>query len=200
LTTLNWLRIPLTAFAFLGGAIAIGVGFGAQTLMNNFISGLILLAEQDRSSWDREMIHEGLLHLGLSAEGDTLSEFHLQAAIAAHHAVAETFEQTDWAGILNEYAALLDVAPSPVIKLNHAVAIAMAHGSQAGLQALIKLKDDASLRKYHLLYATFGELYERSGNIQEATASYREALALTENQAEQRFLQKKLQQIEFHHG
>jgi RNA polymerase sigma-70 factor (ECF subfamily) len=161
---------------------------------------LILLAEQDRSSWDREMIHEGLLHLGLSAEGDTLSEFHLQAAIAAKHAVAETFEQIDWVGILNEYAALLDVAPSPVIKLNHAVAIAMAHGSQAGLQALIKLKDDASLRKYHLLYATFGELYERSGNIQEAAASYREALALTENQAEQRFLQKKLQQIEFHHG
>ena len=164
------------------------------------VSGdLILLAEQDRSLWKREMMGEGLMYLELSAEGDTLSEFHLQAAIAAKHAVAETFEQTDWAGILDDYAVLLEIAPSPVVKLNHAVAIAMIYGPQVGLQALAKLRDDASLKNYHLLYATFGELYERSGNIQQAARSYREALALTGNAAEQRFLQRKLKQIEVHH-
>jgi RNA polymerase sigma factor (sigma-70 family) len=161
---------------------------------------LILLANQDRALWDRAMIREGLRQLGLSAEGDRLSEFHLQAAIAAKHATAETFEQTDWAGVLNDYAALLEIAPSPVIKLNHTVAIAMAHGSQAGLQELMKLKDDPVLKKYHWLYATFGELYERSGSFQEAAQSYREALALTENEAEQRFLEKKLKRIESQDG
>ena len=159
---------------------------------------LILLPAQDRSLWNREMIREGLTYLELSAAGDTLSEFHLQAAIAAKHAVAETFDQTDWVGILDDYAALLEIAPSPVVKLNHAVAIAMIHGPQAGLQALFKLKDEASLKKYHLFYATFGELYERSGNVQQANQSYREALALTENEAESRFLQKKLRQIDGH--
>ena len=158
---------------------------------------LILLAEQDRSLWHREMIHEGLRHLELSAAGDAISEFHLQAAIAAKHAVAETFEQTDWNGILDDYCALLETAPSPVVKLNHAVAVAMVHGSQAGLELLLKLQEDASLEKYHLLYAAIGELYERSGDFQKAWHSYREALALTENEPERRFLQKKLRVIGF---
>ena len=157
---------------------------------------LILLREQDRSLWHREMIRQGLMHLELSAEGDTISEFHLQAAIAAKHAVAETFDQTDWAGILDDYVALLEIAPSPVVKLNHAVAIAMLHGPQAGLQVLLKSKDEASLKKYHLFYATFGELYERSENFQDAKKHYQQALALTDNEAEQRFLQKKIRQIE----
>ena len=157
---------------------------------------LIRLAEQDRSAWDRGMIRDGLLHLAMSAEGETMTEFHLQASIAAKHAVSESFEQTDWAGILGDYESLLEIAPSPIVKLNHAVALAMVHGSQAGLQALMKLKDEISLRKYHLLFAAFGELYERCGNFPEAIHSYGEALALTENEAEQRFLRKKLQQIE----
>src|SRR4030095_15983287 len=100
---------------------------------------LMLLAEQDRSLWDREMIGEGLIHLGLSAQGDTLSEFHFQAAIAAKHAMAESFEQTDWAGILNDYAALLEIAPSPVVKLNHAVAVARVHGPQAGFEEVMNV-------------------------------------------------------------
>jgi RNA polymerase sigma-70 factor (ECF subfamily) len=156
---------------------------------------LVILAEQDRSLWDRDMIRDGLLHLGLSADGHTLTEFHMQAAVAAKHAVSESFERTDWAGILSDYESLLEIAASPIVKLNHAVALAMVHGSQAGVEALMRLKDDASLKKYHLLSATFGELYERSGKIQEAIQSYREALALTENKAEQRFLQKKLQKL-----
>ena len=159
---------------------------------------LILLAEQDRSRWNRELVQEGLLYLGLSAQGNILSEFHLQAAIAAKHATAATFEQTDWAGILEDYNALLEVAPSPVVKLNHAVALALVHGPQAGLAALIRLKEDTSLSKYHWLYATLGEMYERTGDLQNAIQSYREALALTDNEAERRFLRKKLNEIDSH--
>jgi RNA polymerase sigma-70 factor (ECF subfamily) len=169
--------------------------FKARTDVNG---DLILLAEQDRSLWDHAMIQQGLRQLGLSAEGQTLSEFHLQAAIAAKHAVAETFDQTDWAGILDDYSALLEIAPSPVVKLNHAVASAMVHGAQAGMQALLKLRDDPALKSYHWLHAALGELYKRNGNLQAAAASYRDALALTENQAERRFLQKKLREIETH--
>ena len=153
---------------------------------------VILLADQNRSLWDREMIHAGLHHLALSAEGDELSEYHLQAGIAARHAVGESYESTDWVGILNDYKALLEITSSPVVLLNHAVAIAMVDGPKAGLNELSKLKDHASLRRYHLLPATFGELYERSGDYQRAAQSYREALLLTSNEAEHRFLQKKL--------
>jgi len=158
---------------------------------------LVLLRDQDRSAWDAGMIQEGLYYLGLSAEGSELSSYHLEAGIAAKHAVAENYEQTDWAGILNDYEALLEIAPSLVVHLNHTVALAMVHGSQAGLHKLMKLKDEPSLRTYHLLPATFGELYERSGKLEQAEQSYREALTLTENEAEQRFLQKKLHAIQF---
>jgi len=153
---------------------------------------IILLAEQDRSLWDQEMIHAGIYHLGLSAEGDELSEYHLQAGIAAKHAIAESYESTDWIGILNDYEILLEVAPTPIVLLNYAVANAMVHGPQAGLDELSKLKSHAALRKYHLLPATFGELHERNGNYQQAAQSYREAILLASNEAEQRFLQKKL--------
>ena len=157
---------------------------------------VILLADQNRSAWDREMIHAGLHHLALSAEGDELSEYHLQAGIAARHAVAKSDESTDWVGILNDYKALLEITPSHVVLLNHAVAIARVYGPEAGLNELAKLRDHASLRKYHLLPATFGELYERSRDYQRAAQSYRQALLLTSNEAEQRFLQKKLRASE----
>jgi len=157
---------------------------------------LVLLRDQDRSLWDREMIREGLYYLGLSAQGDALNRYHLEAAIAAKHAAAESYERTDWLGILSDYEALLESAPSPVARLNHAVAVALAHGTEAGLNELIKLKDDASLMKYHLLHAAFGELYERSEKFEQAAQSYRAALALTGNEAERRFLQKKLSTVE----
>jgi RNA polymerase sigma factor (sigma-70 family) len=155
---------------------------------------LLLLAEQDRKLWDRMTIQEGLYYLGLSAQGDELTEYHLQAGIAARHAVAKDYESTDWAGILDDYDVLLKISPSPVILLNHAVALAMVHGTEAGLRELIELKDHPSMQKYRLLYATMGELYERSGNINSAVESYRMALSLTTNIIERRFLEKKLKQ------
>ena len=156
---------------------------------------VILLAEQDRSLWDRAMIREGLIHLGHSAHGDGFTAFHLQAAIAAKHTQAESYETTDWAGIEQEYEALLEIAPSPVVRLNHAVAVAMTHGTQVGLQLLLDLKDDPSLDTYHLFHATLGELYARSGNSKKAARCYRTALRLTENESERRFLERKLDSV-----
>ena len=156
---------------------------------------LIVLQEQDRALWDQHMIQEGLYHLGLSAQGDALTEYHLQAGIAAKHAVAKDYESTDWAGILDDYEGLLEMAPSPVVMLNHAVALAMVRGTEAGLHELARLKDHPSLQKYHWLYATMGELYGRNGEAEAARRSYHEALRLTTNKVEQRFLEKKLKKL-----
>ena len=155
---------------------------------------LILLSEQHRAAWDHRMIREGVYYLELSAQGDKLTPYHLQAGIAARHAAAKDYESTDWTGILEDYDVLCEIAPSPVILLNHAVALAMVQGAEKGLQVLLKLKDQPSLRKYHLLYATIGELYERCGEFRSAASSYRQALKLASNAVERRFLEKKHKQ------
>lgn len=165
----------------------------ARTNMNGDI---ILLAEQDRSLWDQEMIKAGLYHLGQSAEGNELSKYHLQAGIAARHAVAENYESTDWAGVLNDYEMLLEIVPTPIVLLNFAVAVSMVNGPQAGLNELFKLKNDTALQKYPLLHATYGELFERNGDFLRAARSYKDALGLTTNEVERRFLQKKLALME----
>jgi len=158
---------------------------------------LLLLEEQDRRLWDQNMIQSGLYYLGLSAEGDELTDYHLQAGIAAKHAVATDYDSTDWDGILGDYEALLEADPSPVVMLNHAVAFAMVHGAKAGLQELSRLRGHPLLQKYHLLYATMGELHERSGEFEAATESYRTALEFTTNEVERRFLKKKLERVEY---
>jgi RNA polymerase sigma-70 factor (ECF subfamily) len=154
---------------------------------------LLLLSEQDRRLWDWEMIGHGLYYLGLSAEGEELTGYHLQAGVAAKHVVAKDYQSTDWAGILDDYEALLIITSSPVIQLNHAVALAMVHGPEAGLQELSVLKDHPALQKYHLLYATLGELYEKYGDPQAAAENYSRALSLSANEVERRFLEKKLE-------
>lgn len=156
---------------------------------------IILLAEQDRALWNQEMIRQGLHKLGLSAEGNELTDYHLQAAIAARHASAKDYESTDWAGILEDYKTLMEIAPTPIVMLNYAVATAMVHGTKAGLRELSKLKEQEILQNYHLLPATFGELYERNREYELAERSYREALALTANKVEQRFLERKIKKL-----
>jgi RNA polymerase sigma factor (sigma-70 family) len=153
---------------------------------------VLLLEEQDRALWDRAMIAEGLLHLGYSAQGEVLTAFHLQAAIAAKHAQAESYAATDWAGIVADYDALLEAAPSPVVQLNRAVAMALAHGTQTGLRELEALSGDPALKRYHLFHAALGELYARNGESARAEAAFRAALALTGNEAERRFFERKL--------
>lgn len=153
---------------------------------------LLLLAEQDRSQWDREAIQGGLYHLERAGAGDELTEYHLLAGIAACHAVAPSYETTDWRKILFYYDSLILINPSPVIALNRAVAIAMVQGPHVGLSALDEIKHRPELHNYYLLPATYGELYERIGEYERAAACYREALACMGNEAERRFLLRKL--------
>jgi RNA polymerase sigma-70 factor (ECF subfamily) len=155
---------------------------------------LLLLAEQDRSKWDGEMIQRGLHYLEQAMTGSELSAYHLEAGIAACHASAASYEITDWNSILFYYDELIALSPSPIIALNRAVAVAMVRGPRAGIVELEQIKDLPQLKSYYLLPATFGELYERSGQADKAMAFYREALALTANEAERRFLGRKVRE------
>jgi RNA polymerase sigma-70 factor, ECF subfamily len=157
---------------------------------------LRLLADQDRSQWDQALIQRGLHHLEQAMQGQELSAYHLEAGIAACHASAASYETTDWSAILFYYDELMTVSASPIIALNRAVAIAMVHGPAAGLAELEQIKDLPQLKGYYLLPAAFGELYERSGRLDKAQLYYREALALTANAAERRFLGRKIGEAE----
>lgn len=153
---------------------------------------LLLLAEQDRSLWHRELMHQGLRHLAASAAGDELTEFHLQAGIAACHAMASSYEETDWQRILSLYDQLMALNRSPIIALNRAVALSMVHGPKAAIAALRKIADLPSLQSYALLPATFGDLHYQLGEHEVAASYYRRAIKLAGTSPERRFLRKRL--------
>jgi RNA polymerase sigma-70 factor (ECF subfamily) len=155
---------------------------------------VLLLAEQDRSRWDRNLIHLGLHHLELASAGEELSEYHLQAGIAATHAVAAGHAATDWPRVLFLYDQLWRLTPTPVVALNRAVAVAMAHGPQAGLAALDGVPADTSLKDYYLLPATRADFLVRLGRRAEAAAWYRRALEMTCTEPERRFLARRLEE------
>jgi RNA polymerase sigma factor (sigma-70 family) len=150
---------------------------------------LLLLSEQDRSTWDREMIAAGFHHLDRSARGDELSAYHLEAGIAAAHAAASSVEETDWPEILRLYDLLLDLKPSPVVALNRAVALAMVEGPEAGLAALAPIRLD----DYYLLPATEGELHARAGHRQEAAEAFRRSLEMVCPEPGRRWLTERLE-------
>jgi RNA polymerase sigma factor (sigma-70 family) len=148
---------------------------------------LVLLADQDRTRWDRAAITRGLAELERAGPLQHAGPYQLQAAIAACHARAESWEMTDWPAIVAHYDALAAVAPSPVVELNRAVAIGLAHGPAAGLAALDGA-DTEALRRYHLLPAARADFLRRLGRRPEAAAEYRRALALADNARERAFL------------
>jgi RNA polymerase sigma-70 factor (ECF subfamily) len=157
---------------------------------------LVLLEAQDRGRWDRAQISEGLrLATSLLAAG-AVGPYALQAAIAGFHARAARAADTDWRGIAALYDRLLAVEPSPVVALNRAVAVAMAEGPARGLELLDELVSGGALAGYHLLAAARADLLRRLGRRSEAAASYREALELTANAAERRFLERRLGEVE----
>jgi RNA polymerase sigma-70 factor (ECF subfamily) len=153
---------------------------------------LCLLPDQDRGRWDRALIERGLYELSHAAEGSELTEYHLQAGIAACHSVAPTYESTEWSKILSLYDSLLELAPSPVVALNRAVAVSMVHGPQAGLDELSGLESDPLLGRYYLFNATRAELYSRKGDLERAETFFRQALELPCTGPERRFLERKL--------
>ena len=149
----------------------------------------ILLSDQDRSRWDQILIRRGFAALE-SAErlGGADGYYALQAAIAACHARAAAAQDTDWARIANLYARLAALAPSPVIELNRAVAVAMADGPAAGLEIADTLIDEPALKTYHLLPSVRGDLLARLGRNEEARREFKRAASLTPNKREKDFL------------
>jgi RNA polymerase sigma factor (sigma-70 family) len=149
----------------------------------------ILLLDQNRAHWDRLLIRRGLAALERAeALGGARGTYALQAAIAACHARALAPEETDWARIAALYELLATVAPSPVVELNRAVAVAMAFGPQAGLELVDGLTSDPSLRGYHLLPSVRGDLLARLGRFDEAAPEFERAAALTRNARERELL------------
>jgi RNA polymerase sigma factor (sigma-70 family) len=152
---------------------------------------IVLLEDQDRLRWDRARIARGLACLERAGPLPRAGPYQLQAAIAACHARAGSWETTDWPGIVAHYRALVGLAPSPVVELNLAVAIGLADGPAAGLAALDRIGDRA-LRHYHLLPAARAEFLRRLGRGPEAAVEYRRALRLADNPREQAFLAARL--------
>jgi len=153
---------------------------------------LLLLAEQDRASWDRRLLSEGFRRLGASAEGSRLTSWHLEAAIAAQHALSATFEGTDWRAIRALYDLLLAARPTPVVALNRAIAVGMAEGPAAGLSALAGIPGRDRLARYPFLPAAVAEFERRAGRPARAAEALRQALALARSPAEEAVLARKL--------
>jgi len=155
----------------------------------------VLLADADRTQWDRAAIGEGIALVRHALRRRPPGRYALMAAIAAVHDEAPTWADTDWADIVTLYDLLLAIWPSPVVALNRAVAIGYAHGPAAGLTALDTLSTEPQLAGYNYLAASRAELLHRLGRITEARLAYQEALLLTENTVERDFLANRLNQL-----
>ena len=156
----------------------------------------VLLLEQDRGRWDYVLIHRGLAALARAEElGGARGLYALQAAIAACHARARTAEETDWTRIAALYEALLQIAPSPVVELNRAVAVSMAFGPELALGLVDALRDEPSLQAYHLLPGVRGDLLAKVGRVDEARAELERAAALTRNERERALLLERAKKL-----
>ena len=153
---------------------------------------LLLLSQQDRSRWDRALLKEGFVALSRARRLGPAGAYVLQAEIAACHAAAATWDETDWGAIVARYDELLALDPSPVVGLNRAIALGMHGGPEKALAALAGLEE--ALSQYHLFYATRADFRRRLGLG--ARADYERALALARNDDERRFLQRKLDELD----
>ncbi|MFI1715514.1 RNA polymerase sigma factor [Streptomyces litmocidini] len=148
----------------------------------------VLLAEQNRSRWNRLLVRRGYAALARAGDGRAYGPYALQAAIAACHARAASYEETDWATIAALYGRLGALAPSPVVELNRAVAVSMTEGPEAALRIVDALAAEPSLARYHLLPSVRGDLLVRLGRTDEARAEFERAAALTRNESERELL------------
>ena len=157
---------------------------------------LVTLEEQDRSLWNQQQITEGLSLVEQALAERSVGPYQLQAAIAALHAEAKSAQSTDWHQIAALYERLLDFTPSPVIELNHAVAVAMSAGLEEGLEMIEALGGSGELNGYYLFHAARADILRRMNRLSQATSAYKQALVLTTNQIEQNFLRRRLTAIE----
>jgi RNA polymerase sigma-70 factor, ECF subfamily len=156
---------------------------------------LILLEDQDRSLWDRKLIGEGVALVERTLTSGRFGPYTLQAAIAAVHAEAASPDDTDWPQIVALYDVLARIDPSPVVELNRAVAVAMRDGPGAGIALIDGILGRGELQDYHLAHAALADLYRRLGANAPARAAYERALALTRQEPEQRFLERRLAEL-----
>jgi len=153
---------------------------------------LILLEAQDRSRWSRPLMDQGFAFLNHSAAGGELTAFHLEAGIAALHAGARSFAETDWPGILKLYTLLYELRPTPIVALNRAIALGRVEGPEPALRELETIRGGGRLQRYPFLEAAAGDLHERAGKPAEARTHFRRALSLTRNESERRVFQDRL--------
>ncbi len=163
---------------------------------------LVLMKDQDRSKWDRQAIEDGLTHLGaaLRRGGTGPGPYALQAAIAAKHADARSFEETDWTEVVALFDLLLAATGSPVVALNRAAAMAMRDGPSPALAIVDELATDPRLESHHLLHSTRGDLLRRLGRLDEAVAAYKLAQSLDQNESERRFVERRIAELESTNG
>ena len=155
----------------------------------------MLLEEQDRSRWDPSLITEGVALLQRAFATRNIGTYTLQAAIAAVHAEAPTSADTDWGRIVELYDVLVTAAPSPVVELNRAAAVAMRDGAEAGLALVEAILERGDLSTYRLAHAARADLCRRLGRAEEARVAYRRALELTTQDPERRFLERRLAEL-----
>lgn len=153
---------------------------------------ILLMAEQDRSKWDRRLITRAKEYLDLSAEGTVVSPFHLEAGIALYHCSASSYAETDWPAILRLYDALLTLHPSAIYLLNRAIVVAEIDGPTAGIRALEAAGQYAALSHYHLYDATLGELYRRAGDLERARQHLKAARGKTRSPSDREIINRRL--------
>lgn len=157
---------------------------------------LVLLEEQDRSRWHRDEIEEGLALVEEAVSSPRVGPYAIQATIAALHARASSAADTDWRQIASLYALLLDRAPSPVVELNHAVAVAMVDGPERGLLLVEAIAARGELRDYHLLHSARADLLRRAGRRDQARRAYLKALGLATLEPERRYLERRVAEMQ----
>lgn len=157
---------------------------------------ILLMEDQDRTKWDAGLIHKAREYLDRSASGKIVSPYHLEAGIALHHCAAPAYAGTDWRAILRLYDALVRMQPSPIYVLNRAIVIAEINGPRAGIRALEDAVADESLKHYHLLDATLGELYRRAGDWAQARHHLEAARSKTQSAWDHQIIERRLALIE----
>jgi RNA polymerase sigma-70 factor (ECF subfamily) len=194
---LGRLLLELLADAEVMGLLALMLLQESRRAARSSANGdIVLLADQDRSLWNREYIAEGVALVERALGARSFGPYALQAAIAAVHAESARAEATDWNEIVGLYDVLLRIAPSPVVELNRAVAVAMRDGPQAGLALIDALLHRGELADYHLAHSARADLCRRAGRIADARAAYERALALARQAPERRFLEQRLAALE----
>jgi len=155
-------------------------------------NNLVILEDQDRSRWDKDLIAQGIQFLARSASGEKATTYHLEAAIAAEHCLAPDLASTNWERIFNYYTALEELKPSSVVQLNLAIVTGKKDGPEAAIRLLHQLETHKALQHYYLLYASLGEFYQETGDAPKARTYFQKALTLAKTPAIRTLLEKKL--------